>query len=63
MQQVRRYLEDQELYRRIVEEGLKTALSYNIHKACVSELQFFESLRPQAGAKTSPIHATEMLVS
>ena len=63
MQQVRRYLEDQELYRRIVEEGLKTASRYNIHNACVSELQFFESLRQQAEVKTSPIHITEMVVS
>ena len=63
MRQVRRYLEDQELYRRIVEEGLKTASRYNIRNACISELQFFESLRQQAEVKTSPIHITEMVVS
>ena len=63
MQQVRRYLEDQELYRRIVEEGLKTASRDNIPNACISELQFFESLRQQAEVKTSPIHVTEVVVS
>ena len=63
MRQVSRYLGDHEFYRRIVEEGLKTASRYNIQNACVSELQFFESLRQRSGTRTSPAHTPEVVVS
>lgn len=49
LRKVRRYLEEPQLYRSIVEEGLKTASRYSIEGACLSEFQFFDSLRRRAG--------------
>jgi predicted O-methyltransferase YrrM/glycosyltransferase involved in cell wall biosynthesis len=53
LRKVRRYISEPQLYQSIVEEGLKTASRYSIERACVSELQFFESLRRGTGAERS----------
>jgi hypothetical protein len=53
LRKVRRYINEPQLYQSIVKEGLKTAARYSIEKACVSELQFFESLRQSTGAERS----------
>jgi GT2 family glycosyltransferase len=53
VQTVRRYLEEPELYQRIVDQGLQTASHYSIAKACASELRFFESIRQQLNDETS----------
>ena len=58
---VRQYLADRELYGKIIREGLETASRYSIAGACLSELQFFESLRRNVETKTSPIDVTEMV--
>jgi GT2 family glycosyltransferase len=49
LRKVRRYLEEPQLYRSIIEEGLKTVSRYSIEGACRSEFEFFESLRRDDG--------------
>jgi hypothetical protein len=53
LRKVRRYIKEPQLYQNILEQGLKTALRYSIEKACLSELQFFDSLRREAGTEPS----------
>ncbi len=48
---VRRYVDDTYFHREVVKRGLETASRYSIESACISELQFFESIRPNPVAK------------
>jgi GT2 family glycosyltransferase/glycosyltransferase involved in cell wall biosynthesis len=42
---VKEYIDDRQLYRQIVAEGVKTASRYSIGESCRSELEFFKSIR------------------
>jgi glycosyltransferase involved in cell wall biosynthesis len=53
----KRYVEDREMHRRIVENALKTASGYSIEGACLSELRFFESIRQKLNVNSPQMPA------
>jgi GT2 family glycosyltransferase/polysaccharide pyruvyl transferase WcaK-like protein/glycosyltransferase involved in cell wall biosynthesis len=53
----KRYVEDREMHRRIVENALETASGYSIEGACLSELRFFESIRQKLNVNSPQIPA------